>query len=67
MEGNVGADGWDRGCRWLALLILPDQDIDGVFTRKKVSDREPLVDASPLECDSVVGVDLKYRVRTDSN
>jgi hypothetical protein len=63
----VGADGWDRGCRWLALLILPDQDIDGVFTRKKVSDREPLVDTTPLKCDSVVGVDLKYRVRTDTN
>jgi hypothetical protein len=51
----------------MALFILPDQDIDGMFAWKKMSDGEPLVNATALNYDSIVGVNLKNRIRTDTN
>jgi hypothetical protein len=56
----VDADSWDRGCQWMALFILLDQDIDGMFAWK-MSDGQPLVNATTLNGDSTVGVHLKVQ------
>ena len=41
-----------------ASFILPDQDISGMFTWEKISDGIPLVNATALYGDCVIGVNM---------
>ena len=51
-------EGTNLGSRPLALYILPHQGISGVLAWKNMPDRNTFMDATTLNCDSIVGVYL---------